>query len=113
MKIRAWITLAAMCLVFAGCSKKTHVSDNPDVTRPSDTSGSKDHSASDDTKGKGSNTPVTDITPTFIYTPVYFDYDDATLSDQARTILAATGAHLNKSPEKVTIEGHCDERGSV
>ena len=45
---------------------------------------------------------------------VFFAFDDYSLSEEARTALAADAKLLgdNKSV-KVTIEGHCDERGTV
>ncbi len=44
---------------------------------------------------------------------VYYDYDKAMLTEQARSILAEKAAYMIKNPDiKVTIEGHCDERGS-
>ncbi|MCK5235655.1 MAG: peptidoglycan-associated lipoprotein Pal [Deltaproteobacteria bacterium] len=44
---------------------------------------------------------------------VYFDYDRYTLDTNARNVLKSNAAIL-KANEKitVTIEGHCDERGS-
>ena len=45
---------------------------------------------------------------------VYFDYDDAGLSQTARDRLAANARFLSERPEfVVTIEGHCDERGTT
>lgn len=44
---------------------------------------------------------------------VYFDYDSYNLSPAAQQTLAADAALLLQEPTlKVTIEGHCDERGS-
>jgi peptidoglycan-associated lipoprotein len=44
---------------------------------------------------------------------IYFAYDQHTLSDEARQVLAGNAAWLNANPgAKVVIEGHCDERGS-
>jgi len=44
---------------------------------------------------------------------VYFDYDDADLRGEARERLAANARFLAEHPEfEVTIEGHCDERGT-
>jgi peptidoglycan-associated lipoprotein len=44
---------------------------------------------------------------------VYFDYDSYNLSPAAQQTLAADAALLlQESTVKVTIEGHCDERGS-
>jgi peptidoglycan-associated lipoprotein len=45
---------------------------------------------------------------------VYFDYDEATLTEQARAILEKHAAWLqNRRDVRVTVEGHCDERGTV
>jgi peptidoglycan-associated lipoprotein len=44
---------------------------------------------------------------------VYFDYNQAVLTDQAKATLSKKAEYLVKNPNiKVTIEGHCDERGS-
>jgi peptidoglycan-associated lipoprotein len=44
---------------------------------------------------------------------VYFDYDKSALTDSARSILAEKASYLVRNPDiLVTIEGHCDERGS-
>jgi peptidoglycan-associated lipoprotein len=45
---------------------------------------------------------------------VYFDYDAYTLSEPAKRILDEKAAFLKRYPKaKVTIEGHCDERGTT
>jgi peptidoglycan-associated lipoprotein len=45
---------------------------------------------------------------------VHFDFDTATLSAQARETLAQHAQWLKAHPgARVTIEGHCDERGTV
>jgi len=45
---------------------------------------------------------------------VYYDYDSAELSAEARAALDANAALLKKYPAwTVTIEGHCDERGTA
>jgi peptidoglycan-associated lipoprotein len=44
---------------------------------------------------------------------VYFDYDSYTLSPEARQALARNAGWLKENAGiSVTIEGHCDERGS-
>ncbi|HEY7687456.1 MAG TPA: peptidoglycan-associated lipoprotein Pal [Dongiaceae bacterium] len=44
---------------------------------------------------------------------VFFDYDSAELRPDALATLGAIGAWLVEHPgESVTIEGHCDERGT-
>ena len=45
---------------------------------------------------------------------VYFGYDSAELSAEGRAVLDANAAVLKKYPAwTVTIEGHCDERGTA
>jgi len=45
---------------------------------------------------------------------VFFDYDSAELSSSAQSTLDANGKVLNDNPSaNATIEGHCDERGTV
>jgi peptidoglycan-associated lipoprotein len=44
---------------------------------------------------------------------IYFDYDRFTIRDDAKPVLEANSAWLNKfSSAKILIEGHCDERGT-
>jgi len=45
---------------------------------------------------------------------VYFDYNSSDLTDAARTAMANNGAWMQRNPTVVvTIEGHCDKRGST
>jgi peptidoglycan-associated lipoprotein len=44
---------------------------------------------------------------------VYFAFDDFSLSQEAKTVLAQNAAWLINNPQReVIIEGHCDERGT-
>ena len=46
--------------------------------------------------------------------PVYFTYDSSEVDDAGRATLQANAALLKKFPNwVVTIEGHCDERGTA
>jgi peptidoglycan-associated lipoprotein len=46
--------------------------------------------------------------------PAFFEYDSAEVSAAARTALDANAAVLRKYPAwAVTVEGHCDERGTA
>jgi peptidoglycan-associated lipoprotein len=45
---------------------------------------------------------------------VHFDYDKSDLSDESKSTLVNNAKWLEQNPDqKVTIEGHCDERGST
>jgi peptidoglycan-associated lipoprotein len=44
---------------------------------------------------------------------VYFDYDQSSLTSEAQATLDRQAAFLKASPSfRITIEGHCDERGT-
>jgi peptidoglycan-associated lipoprotein len=46
--------------------------------------------------------------------PVFFEYDSSELAGDARGILDANAAVLKRYPSwAITIEGHCDERGTA
>jgi peptidoglycan-associated lipoprotein len=46
--------------------------------------------------------------------PVFFEYDSDELNDAGRAVLQANAAVLKKySTWTITIEGHCDERGTA
>lgn len=45
--------------------------------------------------------------------PVFFNYDSSDIDEQNRTVLDANAQFLQEHPTwVVTIEGHCDERGT-
>jgi len=45
---------------------------------------------------------------------IYFDFDRADLREDARTVLAENARRMQGKPSsRVSIEGHCDERGTV
>jgi peptidoglycan-associated lipoprotein len=43
---------------------------------------------------------------------VYFDFDKSAIRDDARAILQANADQIRGGSGVITIEGHCDERGS-
>ena len=48
------------------------------------------------------------------FTDVFFDLDSYTLRDDAKVVLDRSAKLLrDKADENITIEGHCDERGTV
>ncbi len=44
---------------------------------------------------------------------IYFDYDQANLSSEARSTLAQNAEWMKANNANVQIEGHCDSRGSI
>jgi peptidoglycan-associated lipoprotein len=46
--------------------------------------------------------------------PAFFDYDSDNVNEAARVVLQANAAMMRKYPSwTITIEGHCDERGTA
>ncbi len=45
--------------------------------------------------------------------PVFFLYDSDTLDDEARKVLSENAALLKANGWTITVEGHCDERGTA
>jgi peptidoglycan-associated lipoprotein len=60
------------------------------------------------------NRSLDDLNRDSPFRPVYFPLDSSDLDDMGRTIASANAAILKKYPTWVlTIEGHCDERGTA
>jgi len=59
-------------------------------------------------------TPAPVEKPALSLSPVYFEFDRYDLRDDARMTLGANGKGLQDySSVNITIEGHCDERGTT
>jgi len=58
--------------------------------------------------------PVAEPEPVATLEDIYFDFDRFTLRHDARTVLEANAQILKEDPRlTITIEGHCDERGTA
>jgi len=61
-----------------------------------------------------SNRTLEDLNRNSPLQPAYFGLDSSELDDQGRAIVAANAEVLKKYPMwAVTVEGHCDERGTA
>ena len=61
-----------------------------------------------------SNRTLEDLNRNSPLQPAYFGLDSSELDDAARAVVASNAAVLKKYPTwMVTIEGHCDERGTA
>jgi peptidoglycan-associated lipoprotein len=79
------------------------VDEGPDVRAVGGSRTAGSDLATGDLSGEGG--PLADI---------HFAYDSAALSDEARATLERHALWLqNRREAKVTVEGHCDERGTV
>lgn len=115
---RSWMfraLIAALLIggaLVAGCAKKPVATPTPAPTPPE---------APAPTPPPPAPTPPVETPPppvpgthTEDYAPVFFDYDSFGLRDDARAALDGNAKLMRDNPNvMVTIEGHCDERGTV
>ena len=107
-KLAVRLALVPLMVLAVGCSKKqkSDVDATPSVqteTTPSveSTPMSFDAAGSDSGKIDGLST-------------IFFDYDKATVSGNAKKALQGNAEWLKKNANvKIQIEGHCDSRGSI
>jgi len=110
-RLAALATMTAAVLLMAGCAKKAVVTPPTPTPTPPQTT---------ETPPKETETPPTPAPPSSHelaaadLQPVFFDFDSATLRDDARSTLDANARLLRDNKGvKFVIEGHCDERGTV
>jgi peptidoglycan-associated lipoprotein len=99
-----------LCSSLIGCAKPAPEADMGDV-------GKTDMSQTSDVKAADEGSMQGDAVPTHDHIAgmerINFDFDQFTLSAEARSILGDNAKYLQaNSGTNVVIEGHCDERGS-
>lgn len=108
------IGMLALSLSAASCSKSKK---EPNVGYDSTHSGSEGSSGDiqqSDIGGDGKTVGVRSGTGSSAgMETVYFDYDSSTLSSDARSTIQKNATFLKSNKSAVTIEGHCDDRGST
>jgi peptidoglycan-associated lipoprotein len=111
---KLWFTAFVMVLIALGCSKKTTLDDQlktrPDTTAtvvapPAPPIEIKDDAAAMEREIENQ--------AQLVLRPLYFEYNLYFLTDNARSSLSGIGDFMRKYPQvKLSIAGHCDERGS-
>jgi peptidoglycan-associated lipoprotein len=110
------LTLAAMSFIVS-CATET-VQNQPDQTVPSQGADAVKTPAGQavapqDDRLQAETAGSQAAGAAFIDEKIYFAFDSALLSEQARQILHHTADYLNTNPDiRVTVEGHCDMRGT-
>jgi len=126
MKNRRWINLAMVVFVAGlfftvSCAKKTIVTEpttiqSQEQMEKSAKAGS-DSMAQNDQMMKEKEILEAKLAAAkkrFVNQDIHFEYDSSQLSPMAQTILKEKAAWLKDNfAAKVTIEGHCDERGTT
>ncbi len=102
---------AALVLALAGCARHRNVA--ADLPSP----GGYDANAAANSGGAVTNTPVPGSQADFVASvssdTIYFDTDSSAIDDADRATLTSQVQWLNRYPNvRVTVEGHCDERGT-
>ena len=115
--MKLFVRFSAFCLplvvvaVLAGCSKKKEVAE-PAPPPPPPTATETPAPAPPPTNTEPAEQPNKTVQDQLA--DVFFDYDSAELSSSAQSTLDADGKVLNDNAStSLTIEGHCDERGTV
>lgn len=101
----------AMVLIAPGCSSRKKVSGGAEPAPPPSTS---DNSPPVETPPSPPSTSGGGETTAANLSDAFFDFDDASLREDAKAALDGNAKYLEShNGMNVVIEGHCDERGSV
>ncbi|HYR52547.1 MAG TPA: peptidoglycan-associated lipoprotein Pal [Candidatus Dormibacteraeota bacterium] len=108
----SFATLIGLCLVLAlapGCASRKKVTPEANVPPPETES-----TAPAPPEKEEAPPPVEKTTERLALEDAFFDFDDYSLRQDAKSALETDGKFLEKnSGSRIVIEGHCDERGSV
>ena len=131
--MKRFLLLAAGAALLTACETASEIdaiasgASGSSATTSTASSGSSDtsSSSSSSTSSSGASGSSSDTTTTYSYDTdpktalikvgdrVLFGYDSSELDDDDRSVLDNQAKFLNQNPSlKVTIEGHCDERGT-
>ena len=131
--MKRFLLLAAGAALLTACETASEIdaiasgASGSSATTSTASSGSSDSSSStsSSTSSSGASGSSSDGTTTYSYDTdpktalikvgdrVLFGYDSSELDDDDRSVLDNQAKFLNQNPSlKVTIEGHCDERGT-
>lgn len=110
--------LLASLLTTSGCARKTAVTvpvpaiETPQAEVPAGGEDSSGAEVQSEPVAAPSSATLSTLDGRSLET-VYFDYNAFTLSAEARQAIARNATRLKANPTvKITVEGHCDERGS-
>jgi peptidoglycan-associated lipoprotein len=128
---RVCVALLLLCVVVAGCSKKQAPATQPapppnlssGITAPDEDQTTSQSSRVSETPLVGSELidedsisarALEDLNRDSPFQPVFYGLDSSELDETGRTTVAANAQILKKYPKwAITVEGHCDERGTA
>ena len=117
MQRKLWMVLALLVLVpglmlMTSCAQQSAVDQDTTqkATPPEDTSGA---ASGEDLQAEAAKRAAEQAMNQFINEHIYYDFDSAALSALAQATLKNKATWLKENAGvMVTIEGHCDERGT-
>jgi peptidoglycan-associated lipoprotein len=107
----AWAAIAAVALIFSGCTspEKREGGDGAQVVE----GGAGARTAGIGAAGAWQGSPLDNPDSLLATRKIYFDFDRSEIRSEFVAILRAHADYLSANRSAtVTIEGHCDERGS-
>ena len=107
------VSLVFLALIFAGCSSTPDSGDGAGADVVEGGAGSGAQTAGAVPGGAWSGNPLDDPQSLLYNKTIYFDYDTSEIHPDYQAIVVSHGEYLAANPGMtVTVEGHCDERGS-
>ena len=113
IKLLKIVPILALSLLFAGCESMSGMGGDEQGTQGAEVTeaGAETAGAQEGTEWAGG--PLGDPASPLYEKVIYFDYDASTIRPEYQDLVTAHGRYLAANPEvTVTVEGHCDERGS-
>lgn len=108
---KRFLVLIAAIGLLAACETAPKDAANAAGASGSSSSTSSSTEASSSSSSSAAATPAEELAS--IGDRVFFDYDSSALSTEAKATLSAQAAFLASNPSvTITVEGHCDERGT-
>ena len=115
--IKLGFMLIATVVFIAGCASTSDTVEPVEVETPPVSSTADSSAATSDSSSTAA--PEPEPTPVFekVEGPVlentfYFEFDQSTLTAEARAALLAQAAYLKSNPRAIRLAGHADERGT-
>lgn len=101
--------IGAAMIILAGCSSKSAVSTSGDSSGTESGAGADGATSGITVESLSGDGAVAGM----VIGDIFFDFDSSALSDEAQEQLKKNAAWMEKNPlVNVTIQGHCDERGT-
>ena len=120
-KKKAWYVMVVFCigmLALWGCPKKTEISAVPET--PREETPAAEATTQPQQNAEAAKPAVEEAREPVVIAqarglqPVYFDFDQSFIRNEAKAVMKANAEWLKAHPQtSIKIEGNCDERGTI